>query len=131
MNNQNFDNQNPNNMNYDPQNNNQPINLPKSTGKGFSIAALVLGIVSCILAWFYLINLTALAASIVGVILAVKGRKLAHEAGAPKGIGTAGLVLSIIGLSLSAIGFISCTICVACVADAAATSAKAFSSSWY
>lgn len=125
MNDQNFNNQNSANQNFY-----QPNNALKSTGKGFSIAALVLGIVSCVLAWFYMINIAALITSIVGVVLAALGRKKAREAGAPTGMGTAGLVLSIVALSLSAIGFIACTICVACVANAAATTAQEISS-WY
>lgn len=110
------DNQNLFNPNPNPQNFYQPNNTPKSTGKGFSIAALVLGIVSCVLAWFNMVNITALVTSIVGVVLAVHGRKKAREAGAPTGMGTAGLVLSIVALSLSAIGFIACTICAAILA---------------
>lgn len=126
MNDQNFNDQKPNDQNFyspttdnqnlfnpnpNPQNFYQPNNAPKSTGKGFSIAALVLGIVSCVLAWIYIVNVIALIASIVGVVLAAVGRKNAREAGAPTGMDTAGLVLSIVGLSLSALGFISCTLC--------------------
>ena len=37
------------------------------------------------------------------------------EAGQPTGLATAGLVLSIIGLTLSAISFFTCTLCVTCV----------------
>ena len=106
--------------------NQQPIqqptaSAPQSTGKGFSIAALVLGIVSCVLAWFYLVNIAAILLSTIGVVLAAIGRKHAKAAGASTGMGTAGLVLSIIALALSAIGFISCTLCAICVADTAAT----------
>ncbi len=101
----------------------------QNNGKGLSIAALVLGIIATVLAWFYLVNIAALACGIVGIILAVMGKKKAVAAGAPTGIGTAGLVLSIIGTCLAAIGFVSCTLCVACVAgaaDAAAFSSLAF-----
>lgn len=61
----------------------------QNNGKGMSIAGLVLGI------------LAAIAAE------------------ASTGIATAGLVLSIIGLILAAIGFISCTLCAVCVAGSA------------
>ncbi len=88
-----------------------------NTGKGYSIAALVLGIVATVLAWFYLVNIAALVSGVVGIILAAKGRKLAALADAPKGIGTAGLVLSIIGTCLAGIGFLSCTLCVLCAAS--------------
>ena len=80
----------------------------------FSTAALVLGIVSLVLAWFYMINIVALACAIVGLVLATKGRKAAAAAGDPSGLGTAGLVLSIIGLIFAAIGFLTCTVCVIC-----------------
>ena len=96
----------------------------QNTGKGLSIAALVLGIVSSVLAWFYLINTIALVCGIVGIILAAKGRKAAIAAEAPKGIGTAGLVLSIIGTCLAGIGFFSCTLCVLCTAGAVAGAAE-------
>lgn len=86
------------------------------TGKGYSIAALVLGIVATVLAWFYMINIAALACGILGVIFAAKGKKLAVAASAPTGIATAGLVLSIIGTVLAGIGFFSCTVCVLCAA---------------
>ncbi len=91
----------------------------QNTGKGFSVAALVLGIVATVLAWFYMINIVALVLGIVGIILAAKGRKAAIAAGAGSGLGTAGLVLSIIGTCLAGIGFFSCTLCVLCAAGAA------------
>ncbi len=90
-----------------------------NTGKGYSITGLVLGIVATVLAWFYMINIIALVAGIVGIILAAKGKKTAAAAGAPTGIGTAGLVLSIIGTCLAGIGFFSCTLCVLCAAGSA------------
>lgn len=54
----------------------------------------------------------------VGIVLAVKGKKAAAAAGAPTGMATAGLVLAIIGTSLSVIGVIACGICVVCSASA-------------
>lgn len=89
------------------------------SGKGMSIAGMVLGIVSCILAWFYLVNIAALVLGVIGVVLAAVGGKREKAANRTSGIATAGLVLSIIGLSVAFIGFLSCTICVACAADAA------------
>ncbi len=93
----------------------------QNSGKGLSIAGLVLGIVATILAWFYLVNIAALVAGVVGIICAAKGKKAAVAAGAPTGLGTAGLVLSIIGTCLAGIGFLSCTVCVACAASSAAS----------
>jgi len=66
-------------------------------GKGMSIAALVLGILSAIFAWWGLyIGIVSLVCGIVGIVLAVKGKKAAAAAGAPTGMATAGLVLAII-----------------------------------
>lgn len=92
-------------------------------GKGLSIAGLVLGIASAVLAWFYGINILALACGVVGIILAIKGKKAAQEAGAPTGLATAGLVLSIIGTALAGIGFVACTLCIGCAASAASAAA--------
>ena len=88
-------------------------------GKALSIVGLVLGILSVILAWFYLVNIVALVFGIVGIILAAIGKKKAREVGAPTGLGTAGLVLAIIGTCIAFIGFFTCTLCVICAADAA------------
>lgn len=95
--------------------------MENNNGKGLSIAGLVLGIVATVLAWFYMVNIIALVCGVVGIILAVKGKK-ATPAGAPTGIATAGLVLSIIGTVLAGIGFFTCTVCVACTTSAAGTS---------
>ena len=87
----------------------------ENNGKGYSITGLVLGIVSAVIAWWGIyLSIVALVCGIVGIILAVKGKKMAKEAGAPTGLATAGLVLSIIGTVLAGIGFISCGLCVLC-----------------
>lgn len=91
----------------------------ENTGKGLSVTALVLGIVSAVLAWFYMVNIVALVCGVVGIICAAKGKKRALAANAATGIATAGLVLSIIGTCLAGIGFVSCTLCVACASAAA------------
>lgn len=70
-----------------------------------AIAGLVLGIVSIVFSFLYV--WIGLATGIVGIVLSVKGRKLI----AKKGLATAGLVLSIIGVSLSGI-FVACALCV-------------------
>lgn len=95
--------------------------MPQSTGKGFSVAALVLGIIGAVFGWFGVLGIVALACSIVGIVLAVIGRKKSLIAlGKPSGMATAGLVLSIIGASLAAIGVIACFACAACIGNAAA-----------
>lgn len=64
------------------------------TGQREAVAGLVLGIVSILLGWTMVIGL---ACGIVGLILSVKGRARSPD-GAHKGIGTAGIVTSIIGI---------------------------------
>ncbi|MBQ3792611.1 MAG: hypothetical protein II797_05880 [Clostridia bacterium] len=93
----------------------------RSDGAGFSIAGLVLGILATIVAWFYMYNIIAIVMGILGIIFAAVGRKKAKEAGASTGLGTAGLVLSIIGTVLAVVGFFACTICIGCM-DAIAKS---------
>ncbi len=82
------------------------------SGKGLSIAALVCGIVSIILAWFYMINIVAIIAGVLGIVFAVLGMKNSKAAGESTGLATAGLVLAIIGTTFALIGFLSCTVCV-------------------
>ena len=75
--------------------------------KGKIIASLVLGIVSVVLVWFGYTSIVALACAIVGLVLSVQIRK-AYEAAGEKcdNMTTAGFILSIIGLAISAIYFI-------------------------
>ena len=80
-------------------------------GKNCSIAALILGIVSIVLCFPYILSALAMACGIAGIICATNGL----EAGQPTSLATAGLVLSIIGLTLSSISFFTCTLCVTCV----------------
>lgn len=80
--------------------------------KGKAIAALVLGIVSVVLPWFYFSSIVSIVAGIVGIILGLQVRKAEDE---NKNMATAGFVLSIIGLALSGIMLV-CTICTVCVA---------------
>lgn len=71
----------------------QPIQEQKNSN---AIAGMVLGIVSVVLFWIPYVSITC---GIVGIILSVKGRKLAEK----KSMATAGLILSIISLALWAI----------------------------
>lgn len=89
---------------------------PVNDGKGMSIAALVLGIVGAAGGWFGYLGFVALAAAILGIVFAVKGRKMSTAAhGRPSGLATAGLVLGIIGTVLAGIGVLACTVCAACL----------------
>ena len=74
----------------------------------FAVAGLVLGIV-CLIFLFIPIpysGLISLASGIVGLVLSVKGRKIEYQ----KGMATAGMVLSIVGLSIFALAFL-CVLC--------------------
>ncbi|MBQ5884796.1 MAG: DUF4190 domain-containing protein [Clostridia bacterium] len=88
--------------------------------KGKAIAGLVLGIVGIVFAilgyWFAVLSLPI---SIVGLILAILGGKELKAANEPSGIATAGLVLGIIAVVISAISFFTCGLCTICVASTA------------
>ena len=47
--------------------------MEQNNGKGMSIAALILGIAACVLAWVYMWNIAAIVCGIVGLVLAVIG----------------------------------------------------------
>lgn len=85
--------------------------------KGKAVAGMVLGIVSIVFGflgtWF---SVLALPMAIVGLVLSVLGGKQLKAAGQPAGIATAGLVLGIIAVVLTAIFFFTCGICTICVA---------------
>lgn len=79
-----------------PLTNNSFSNPPVSNS--YATASLVLGILGVI---FCSVPLLGSALNIIGLVLAVKSRKVSYC-----GKGTAGLVLTIIGLSLSSIALI-------------------------
>ncbi|HKM32805.1 MAG TPA: DUF4190 domain-containing protein [Oscillospiraceae bacterium] len=87
-------------------------------GKGKSIAAMVLGIIAIVFCWWGYFSIISLVLSIVGIVLAV-GAKKELPPDAPKGMATAGLVLSIIALALSGIVFLSCVLCMSILGNAA------------
>lgn len=78
---------------------------PPSPGKGMNIASMVLGIVSLVFSFclYYL----SIPMSIVGLVLGLIGTSKAKNAGQPKGMGTAGVVMNIITLG---IGILAATI---------------------
>lgn len=94
--------------------------------KGKAVAGLVLGIVSIVLGilggWLSVISLPA---AIVGLCLSVSGGKALKAAGQPSGIATAGLVLGIIAVVLTAIFFFTCGLCTICVAAGGAAAENA------
>ncbi|NLD16656.1 MAG: DUF4190 domain-containing protein [Tissierellia bacterium] len=74
-----------------------------------AIASLVLGIISLVIALFAAAPLGWLGAilGLIGVVLGAKGRKDIEN----RGMATAGLVCSIIGLILNLLFFIACAAC--------------------
>ena len=80
----------------------------------FSVAGLVLGIVACASGCAIAFPYLGLPAGIVGIILSVKARKGGTT---KKGMATAGLVLSIIGVVFAGI----VTVCVICALAAFGT----------
>ena len=81
--------------------------------KGLSIAGLILGIIATVFFWWPGANFVFLALGITGIVLSAISSSRAKAVGAPTGLATAGLVLSIIGTCLCGIGFFTCTLCVA------------------
>ncbi len=72
----------------------------QDSGKGMMVAALVLGIWSIVGLCIPYLGITAPIGAIIAIILGVMGKKKAKNAGAPAGMGTAGLVLGIVGLAI-------------------------------
>ena len=104
-------------MNYQSENNNQ---TPVSSGKGFSVAALVLGILGIVGGWFPVVNYFTTVCAVLGLIFGVSGRKKSLAAtGRPSGLATAGLVLGIIGTAFAAIGLICTLACAGAIAGVA------------
>lgn len=97
----------------------QPIPpMPPNTqppGQGMAVASLVLGIVSIIFCWTSLFAVIFMVTAIVGVVLAISAKKKNAEMGMPPGLATGGLVLNIIALVFSAIGFLTCGVCTVCL----------------
>ena len=76
-----------------------------------AVAALVLGIFGTILCWFPA-ALLGVPLALVGLILGILARKNAVETQQPTGMATAGMVMSIVGLTL---GILLSAACYACV----------------
>lgn len=82
-----------------------------------AIGALVCGILSLIGGFIPVVNYFTLVLAIVGIVLGVKARKDLAEQGLPTGMATAGMVLSIVSLSLTVLVIIASVACVACFAS--------------
>ena len=97
-------------MNYDSHETKNFNNPPVKTGKGMSVAGLVLGILGLVGGFIPVVNYFTTVCAILGLIFAAIGRKRSKLAfGKASGLATAGLVLGIIGTSFAALGLL-CTI---------------------
>ncbi len=81
-------------------------------GKNQAVASLVLGIVSVVFWFFGITTILSLIMGIVGLVLASMSKK----SGFVGGIRTAGFVLSLIGTIGGALFFVTCVLCVGCLA---------------
>lgn len=80
-------------------------------GKGLSIAALVLGLIGLVFAWFGWFCYVALACAIAGIIFGGMGMNKSKAAnGKASGLAVAGLVLGIIGTVFALFAVLVCTI---------------------
>jgi len=92
----------------------------KTGNKTIGIVSIVLGAIAICTFWIPVFNIVSLIAAIVGLVLAINSKKSFREADVPSPVPKVGLILSIIGLSFSVIGFLTCTVCSVCVLNEAA-----------
>ena len=88
--------------------------MDQQPGKGAATASLVCGIIAVVAMWLGWGALIAVGCGIAGIICASNAKKQ----GFVGGMRTAGMILSIIGLILGGIIFVSCTLCTICAGAA-------------
>ncbi|MDU5106452.1 hypothetical protein [Clostridium sp.] len=76
-----------------------------------AVTSLVLGILSIIFSFFGGINIVGAILGIIGIVLGALSRKNEEK----KGIGTGGMVCSIIGTILCVIFYVACAACLASI----------------
>lgn len=81
---------------------NSPVVNPKA-GQGLNITGLVLGILGIILALTPCTFFFAVPLAVIGLILSILGYSQASKGGAPKGMGTAAIVLCGLAIVVCAI----------------------------
>lgn len=86
-----------------------------NNGKGYSIAALVCGILGIVGSFIPIVCYVTFVLAILGIVFGVMGRKRAQPG--DTGLATAGFVLGIIGVVFGAAG----VICVLCTLSAFST----------
>lgn len=82
----------------------------RSNGK--ATASLVLGIISLVFIFFGTYAFIGMILAVIGLVLGIQAKKESPDDGKAK----AGVILSIIGLSLCALSFIACIACVGALA---------------
>lgn len=97
-------------------------NQPTVPGKNLAIASLVLGIIAIVLWFFGYSSAGSVICGIVGLVCASK----AKQEGFSGGIQTAGLVLSLLGVIVGSIVFISCLACYGTMAGIAGSAANMY-----
>jgi hypothetical protein len=75
-----------------------------------AVASLVLGILGIIFCWFPA-SVAGVPLALIGLVLAIVARKHASSQQLPTGMATAGLALSIIGMTLSLASLWACIAC--------------------
>lgn len=98
------------------------MNQQNVPGKGSAIGSLVCGILSIVFSFFSISSIIGLILGIVGLVLANDSKK----AGYNDGLRTGGFVVSLIGVILSSIFFVSCVACVGCLSAAGSLSALSY-----
>jgi hypothetical protein len=76
-----------------------------------TVAALVLGILGTIFSLIPGLFFVGVPLALLGLILGVVGRKQAATEGQPTGMGTAGVVLGVIGLAIGVSMWVLCSMC--------------------
>jgi hypothetical protein len=77
---------------------------PDRPGRGFAIAALVLGIAAVLTSWIPFVVVLGLAATVLAIVFGVIGRRRSRVAGQPSGVATAGLALGVIAVPMVVLG---------------------------
>lgn len=88
----------------------------ENKGNGWSIAALVLGLLATIGGFIPFVTYVAWVFGILGIAFGAVGMKKAKATGNGHGLSVAGLVLGIIGTVVGLTGFICIVICAAIAA---------------
>ncbi len=82
-------------------------------GKGLAIAGFVCSLVGLVLGFLSgIFSLISFPLAVVGLVLAIVGRKKLIAQGGKTGIATAGFVMGIIAVCITAIAFFTCGICI-------------------